>query len=80
MSLVEDEGTFSVRGDIIDVFPTHAEHPYRIELYGDLVEAIRAFDPVTQRTELLRCEVEQLRRRLDALLADQQGGDERDRA
>ncbi|MBB4617889.1 serine O-acetyltransferase EpsC [Sphingomonas abaci] len=38
------------------------------------------FDPVTQRTELLRCEVEQLRRRLDALLADQQGGDERDRA
>lgn len=38
------------------------------------------FDPVTQRTELLRCEVEQLRRRLDALLADQQGEGERDRA
>ncbi len=40
------------------------------------------FDPVTQRTELLRCEVEQLRRRLDALLAEQGGaGDqERDRA
>ncbi len=37
------------------------------------------FDPVTQRTELLRCEVEQLRRRLDALLADQQGEGERDR-
>ena len=35
------------------------------------------FDPVTQKTELLRCEVEQLRRRLDALLAEQQ---ERDRA
>lgn len=34
------------------------------------------FDPVTQKTELLRCEVEQLRRRLDALLAEQ----ERDRA
>ena len=34
------------------------------------------FDPATQKTELLRCEVEQLRRRLDALLADQ----ERDRA
>lgn len=38
------------------------------------------FDPVTQRTELLRCEVEHLRRRLDALLADQQGEGERDRA
>jgi serine O-acetyltransferase len=34
------------------------------------------FDPVTQKTELLRCEVEQLRRRLDALLEEQ----ERDRA
>lgn len=49
VSLVEDEGTFSVRGDIIDVFPTHASTPFRIELYGDLVEAIRAFDPVSQR-------------------------------
>lgn len=38
-----------------------------------------AFDPQTQKVELLRCEVEQLRRRLDALLEEQQG-QERDRA
>ena len=31
------------------------------------------FDPVTQKTELLRCEVEQLRKRIDALLAEQAG-------
>ena len=36
------------------------------------------FDPVTQKTELLRCEVEQLRRRLDALIDEQR--QERDRA
>jgi serine O-acetyltransferase len=33
-----------------------------------------SFDPVTQKTELLRCEVEQLRKRLDALLAEQAVG------
>jgi serine O-acetyltransferase len=42
------------------------------------------FDPVTQKTELLRCEVEQLRKRIDALLAEQAGRPgidrERDRA
>ncbi len=37
-----------------------------------------AFDPQTQRVELLRCELETLRRRLDAVLAEQQ--DRRDRA
>ncbi len=46
-----------------------------------------SFDPVTQKTELLRCEVEQLRKRLDALIAEQHhdrdgetGREERDRA
>ena len=49
VGLVEDAGTFSVRGDIVDIFPTDDERPVRIELYGDLVESIRRFDPVTQR-------------------------------
>lgn len=46
---VEDPGTFAVRGEIIDVFPPDRTHPVRIELFGDLVERIREFNPSTQR-------------------------------
>ncbi|MBI3185166.1 MAG: transcription-repair coupling factor [Myxococcales bacterium] len=48
--LVEDPGTFSVRGDIIDVFPPLYDRPVRMELFGDTIESIRLFDPETQRT------------------------------
>ena len=48
--VVEDPGTFSVRGGIIDLFPPLFRFPARIELWGDLVESIRLFDPVSQRT------------------------------
>jgi len=47
---VEDPGSFSVRGDIIDVFPPYSPKPFRIELFGDVIEKIREFDPATQRT------------------------------
>ncbi|MBK8231959.1 MAG: excinuclease ABC subunit UvrB [Candidatus Eisenbacteria bacterium] len=40
-------GTFRVRGDVVDIFPSHAEEPYRIELFGDEIERIRVLDPVT---------------------------------
>jgi transcription-repair coupling factor (superfamily II helicase) len=46
---VEDPGTFAVRGDIIDVFPPQLEEPVRIELWGDVVEKIRPFEPSSQR-------------------------------
>jgi len=48
--LVEMEGQFSVRGGILDVFPAEAAKPVRIELLGDTVEAMREFDPETQRS------------------------------
>jgi transcription-repair coupling factor (superfamily II helicase) len=48
--LVEDLGTFSVRGGILDVFSPLYERPVRIEFFGDTVESIRDFDPETQRT------------------------------
>src|ERR1043165_2498337 len=48
--LVEDPGTFSVRGDLIDVFSPLYDQPLRLELFGDTVESIRLFDPETQRT------------------------------
>ncbi len=51
VSLVEDRGTFAVRGDLIDIFPADAKTPVRIDFYGDYVEKIRPFDPATQRSE-----------------------------
>ncbi len=46
---VEERGQFAVRGGIVDVFPTTGHDPLRIELFGDEIEAIRAFSPFTQR-------------------------------
>jgi len=47
---VEDRGQFAVRGGLVDVFPATGREPYRIELFGDAVESIRAFSAFTQRT------------------------------
>ena len=46
---VETPGQFAVRGDIIDVFDLTEENPYRIELFGDEVDALRSFDIESQR-------------------------------
>ena len=48
--VVESPGTFSLRGGIVDVFPPQAENPFRLELWDDEVDTIRAFDPYTQRS------------------------------
>jgi transcription-repair coupling factor (superfamily II helicase) len=48
--VVEVAGEFSVRGGILDVFPTDATDPVRIEFFGDEVESIRPFDVETQRS------------------------------
>jgi excinuclease ABC subunit B len=40
-------GTFRVRGDVIEVFPAYEEQAIRIELFGDEVERISRFDPLT---------------------------------
>ena len=48
-TLVADVGEFSVRGDIIDIYPL-TDNPYRIELWGDTVTDIRLFDSSNQRS------------------------------
>ncbi len=48
--LVEDRGTFAVRGGILDIFPPNLAAPVRIEFFGDTAETIRSFDPLTQRS------------------------------
>jgi transcription-repair coupling factor (superfamily II helicase) len=47
---VEEHGTFTVRGGIVDVFPASDVEPVRIEFVGDTVETLRRFDPATQRS------------------------------
>lgn len=47
---VMEPGEYAVRGDIIDIFPTGAEQPIRIDLFDEDIEKIRTFDPLSQRT------------------------------
>lgn len=42
--------TFSVRGGIVDIYLLYAIHPIRVEFFGDRVESIRLYDPITQRS------------------------------
>ena len=48
---VDEIGQYSVRGGIIDVFSLSYKLPYRIEFWGDTIDTIRIFDPVTQLSE-----------------------------
>ena len=48
--VVEVPGEFSVRGGILDVFPTDSTDPVRIEFFGDEIESIRPFDVESQRS------------------------------
>ena len=48
---VSEPGSFSRRGGILDVYPASADMPVRIELFGDDIETLRRFDPVTQRSQ-----------------------------
>jgi excinuclease ABC subunit B len=43
-------GTFRVRGDVIEIFPTYDEHAYRIELWGDEIESLSQIDPLLGQT------------------------------
>lgn len=47
---VENIGEFSVKGEIIDIYPVHLETPIRIVLFDNQIESIRFFDPETQRS------------------------------
>ncbi len=40
-------GTFRVRGDVIEIYPTYEDQAYRFEMWGDQIDTIRQFDPLT---------------------------------
>ncbi len=51
VSLVESEGQWSQRGDIVDIFPVASEWPVRLEWFGNELERMREFDPASQRSQ-----------------------------
>lgn len=48
--LTESEGYFSVRGDIVDIYPYHTPCPVRLSFFDEELESLRYFDGETQRT------------------------------
>ena len=46
---VSEPGDYAPRGGIIDIFPPGTETPFRIDMFGDEIDNIRAFDPLSQR-------------------------------
>ncbi len=50
VEVVEEPGTYSRRGGIIDFFSPGWELPVRLELFGDQIDSLRRFDPATQRS------------------------------
>ena len=51
LPVVEAPGEYAVRGSLIDFFPLTATNPFRVDFFGDVIEAIRTFRIETQRTE-----------------------------
>ncbi len=49
-TIVIEQGTFSRRGGILDIFPLAGEYPLRIEFFDDEIESLRLFDPSDQRS------------------------------
>jgi transcription-repair coupling factor (superfamily II helicase) len=47
---VMEPGEFAVRGGLVDLFPPGTPEPLRLDLFGDTLEAIRSFDPMSQRS------------------------------
>ena len=47
---VMESGEFAIRGGIVDLFPPGTDDPLRLDLFGDQLEGIRTFDPISQRT------------------------------
>jgi transcription-repair coupling factor (superfamily II helicase) len=58
--VVEDPGSFAVRGALLDIWPPSSETPARVELYGELVLSMKPFDPADQTTRKEAPELKEL--------------------
>jgi len=50
LDAAEEPGTFAVRGGVLDVYPSDAQHPVRAEFFGDEIETLRRYVPSTGQT------------------------------
>lgn len=50
VSVVSDKGQFAVRGGIIDLYPSSSKSPFRVDFFGDEIDQIKAFDPISQKS------------------------------
>jgi transcription-repair coupling factor (superfamily II helicase) len=84
---VEGRGEFAVRGSIVDVYPSTADHPVRIDLWGDEVDRLQSFSIADQRStgdvecaEIFPCRellpTDDVRERADALIPTEPWGRE----
>ncbi len=69
--LVEDRGSYAVRGDLIDIYPPSFEQPVRLAFFGDELEEIRSFNIATQRSGQQRLDVLELVPAREMVLAGQ---------
>ena len=67
--LVEERGSFAVRGDLVDLFPPTAASPVRLAFFGDELEELRPFEALTQRTGEQRLALLQLSPAREMILA-----------
>lgn len=47
---VREPGEYALRGSLVDLFPAHSPLPYRLDRFGTQIDALRTFDPLSQRT------------------------------
>ena len=71
--LVEERGQFSLRGGIMDVFPSAADSPVRAEWSGDAIDTLRIFDPENQRS-VMAVDEAVIRTGRELLLGSERGG------
>jgi len=57
-TIVNEIGTFCVRGGIVDIYPFLYESPIRLEFFGNVIESIREFDVFSQKTSKIKSNVE----------------------
>ncbi|MFW6264621.1 MAG: transcription-repair coupling factor [Bacillota bacterium] len=57
VNMVENQGEYSIRGGILDIYTISSDKPWRIEFFGDEIDSIREFDINTQRSELSKEEI-----------------------
>ncbi len=69
VDFVQEPGELARRGGILDVYPFTGDYPIRIEYFGDTIESLREFDPLTQRS-VSRMEVARLVPSVDDQRAD----------